>query len=171
MSNEVFGQRDTELLIAEEYHAPLKKIMEKLSSGRSWSGQFPFQRRSGEMFMALVSKSPLYEDGQLTGVITVSSDAAIFNGISSENLGPYQDHSKLRRSKMKRIQWHPPRPQIVSSVSNLVLMYWITTALSHFSFLFWFYFHFWKAWHSSLLKPPGIKVSTQETRWCERCMY
>ncbi|XP_022720003.1 serine/threonine-protein kinase EDR1-like isoform X2 [Durio zibethinus] len=119
MSNEVFGQRDTELLIAEEYHAPLKKIMEKLSSGQSWSGQFPFKRRSGEMFMALVSKSPLYEDGQLTGVITVSSDAAIFNGINSENLGSYQDHSRLRRLKMKRIQWHPPRPQIVSSVSKL----------------------------------------------------
>ncbi|XWS61823.1 hypothetical protein CRYUN_Cryun07bG0158300 [Craigia yunnanensis] len=119
MSNEVFGQRDTELLIAEEYQAPLKKIMEKLSSGQSWSGQFPFKRRSGEMFMALVSKSPLYEDGQLTGVITVSSDAAIFNGINSENLGTYQDHSRLRRLKMKRIQWHPPRPQIASSVSNL----------------------------------------------------
>ncbi|XWS48964.1 hypothetical protein CRYUN_Cryun13aG0122600 [Craigia yunnanensis] len=119
MSNEVFGQRDTELLIAEEYHAPLKKIMEKLSSGQSWSGQFPFKTRSGEIFMALVSKNPLYEDGQLTGVITVSSDAAVFNGINSENLGSYQDHSRLRRLKMKRIQWHPPRPQIASSVSNL----------------------------------------------------
>ncbi|XVE57829.1 hypothetical protein DITRI_Ditri04bG0121600 [Diplodiscus trichospermus] len=119
MSNEALGQRDTELLIAEEYLAPLKKIMEKLSSGQSWSGQFPFKRRSGEMFMALVSRSPLFEDGQLTGIITVSSDAAIFNGINSENLGSYQDHSRPRRLKMKRIQWHPPRPQIASSVSNL----------------------------------------------------
>ncbi|KAK6263048.1 hypothetical protein QUC31_008864 [Theobroma cacao] len=118
-SNEVLGQRDTELLIAEEYNTPLKKIMEKLSSGKSWSGQFPLKRRSGEMFMALVSKSPLYEDGQLTGIITVSSDAAIFNGINSESLGKYQDHGRLRRIKMKRIQWHPPRPQIAPSVSNL----------------------------------------------------
>ncbi|XVF13192.1 hypothetical protein REPUB_Repub08aG0186900 [Reevesia pubescens] len=118
-SNEVLGQRDAELLIADEYHVPLKKIMEKLSSGQSWSGQFPFKRRSGEMFMALVSKSPLYEDGQLTGVITVSSDAAIFNGINLENRRTYQDHSTPRRLKMKRIHWHPPRPQIASSVSNL----------------------------------------------------
>ncbi|TYI34683.1 hypothetical protein ES332_A03G025600v1 [Gossypium tomentosum] len=93
--------------------------MEKLISGQSWSGQFPFKRRSGEIFMALVSKSPLYEDGQLTGVVTVSSDAAIFNGLNSENTGPYQDHSRPRRSKMKGMQWHPPRPQIASSVSNL----------------------------------------------------
>ncbi|XP_016755713.2 dual specificity protein kinase shkD isoform X3 [Gossypium hirsutum] len=119
-SNEVLGQRERALLIAEEYHASLKKIMEKLISGQSWSGQFPFKRRSGEIFMALVSKSPLYEDGQLTGVVTVSSDAAIFNGLNSENTGPYQDHSRPRRSKMKGMQWHPPRPQIASSVSNLV---------------------------------------------------
>ncbi|KAK8307238.1 hypothetical protein V6Z12_D03G180900 [Gossypium hirsutum] len=56
--------------------------MEKLISGQSWSGQFPFKRRS-------------------------------------ENTGPYQDHSRPRRSKMKGMQWHPPRPQIASSVSNL----------------------------------------------------
>ncbi|KAK8578806.1 hypothetical protein V6N12_069150 [Hibiscus sabdariffa] len=78
-SNEVLGLRDTSLLIAEEYHAPLKKILEKLISGQSWSGQFPFKRKSGEIFMALVTKSPLYEDGRLTGLVTVSSDAAIFN--------------------------------------------------------------------------------------------
>ena len=138
MSNEVFGQRDTELLIAEEYHAPLKKIMEKLSYGQSWSGQFPFKRRSGEMFMALVSKSPFYEDGQLTGVITVSSDAAIFKGINSEHLGTYQDHGRLRRLKMKRIQWHPPQTQLALSVSNLVLIYSITTAFVPFSFSFFF---------------------------------
>lgn len=146
MSNEVFGQRDTELLIAEEYHEHLKNIMEKLNSGQSWSGQFPLKRRSGEMFMALVSKSPLYEDGQLTGVVTVSSDSAIFSGINSEDLGRYKDHSRLRRLKMKRIHWHPPRPQMASSVSNLVLMYRITTSLSQFSFLSFFLFFFFFFW-------------------------
>ncbi|XP_038999645.1 serine/threonine-protein kinase EDR1-like [Hibiscus syriacus] len=118
-SNEVLGLRDTALLIAEEYHAPLKNIMEKLISGQSWSGQFPFKRRSGEIFMALVTKSPLYEGGRLTGVVTVSSDASIFNGINKENSGTYQDHNRSRRLKSKNIQWHPPQPQIASSVSNL----------------------------------------------------
>ncbi|KAL4331932.1 hypothetical protein GQ457_07G009400 [Hibiscus cannabinus] len=118
-SNEVLGLRDTAILIAEEYQSPLKKIMEKLISGQSWSGQFPFKKRSGEIFMALVTKNPLYEGGRLTGVVTVSSDATIFNGINSENSGTYQDHSRSRRLKSKNIQWHPPRPQIASSVSNL----------------------------------------------------
>ncbi|KAK8486795.1 hypothetical protein V6N11_034352 [Hibiscus sabdariffa] len=85
-SSEVLGLRDTAILIAEEYQSPLKKIMEKLISGQSWS---------------------------------VSSDATIFNGINSENSGTYQDHSRSRRLKSKNIQWHPPRPQIASSVSNL----------------------------------------------------
>ncbi|OMO79446.1 hypothetical protein CCACVL1_13675 [Corchorus capsularis] len=117
-SNEVIGQRDTELLIDEEYYASVEKIMEKLTSGQTWSGQFPFKRRSGEMFMALVCKSLWYEDGQFTGIITVSSDATIFNGINPGNLGILQ-HGRPKRLKMKKIHWHPPRPQIASSVSNL----------------------------------------------------
>ncbi|OMP09650.1 hypothetical protein COLO4_05260 [Corchorus olitorius] len=117
-SNEVIGQRDTELLIAEEYYASVEKIMDKLTSGQTWSGQFPFKRRSGEMFMALVCRSLCYEDGQFTGIITVSSDAAIFNGINPGSLGILQ-HGRPRRLKMKKIHWHPPRPQIASSVSNL----------------------------------------------------
>ncbi|XVF52831.1 hypothetical protein PTKIN_Ptkin05aG0050300 [Pterospermum kingtungense] len=119
MSSEVLGRRDSELLIAGEHYEFLKKIMEKISSGQTWSGQFPFKRRSGEMFMALVTKSPLYEDGQLTGIVTVSSNAAVFNGMNLEDLGTYQDHGRQRRLKMKSIQWHPPRPQLPSSVSNL----------------------------------------------------
>lgn len=110
-------------MIAEEFHPPLKKIMELLASGESWSGQFPLKKRSGEIFMAMVTKSPLYENGELAGIVTVSSDATIFN-----NVRAYQDRDKVRESNLKRIQWHPPRPQIapmphiVSSVSHLVLM-------------------------------------------------
>ncbi|GLT90922.1 hypothetical protein SLE2022_088370 [Rubroshorea leprosula] len=118
-SQEVIGLRATTLIIAEEYHEALNKIMERLRSGQSWSGQFPFKKRSGEIFMAMVSKSPLYEDGELTGFITVSSDAAIFNMVNSDNIRTYQAHSKLHGSNPKKIQWHLPRPRIASSVSNL----------------------------------------------------
>ncbi|GLT78273.1 hypothetical protein SLA2020_498130 [Shorea laevis] len=118
-SQEVIGLRATKLIIAEEYHEPLNKIMERLKSGQSWSGQFPFKKRSGEVFMAMASKSPLYEDSELTGFITVSSDATIFNMMNSDNLRTYQAQSKLHGSNPKKIQWHPPRPQIAASVSNL----------------------------------------------------
>lgn len=44
--------------------------------------------------MAMVTKSPLYEDGELASVITVSSDAAVFNRMDSGNVGrTYHDQS------------------------------------------------------------------------------
>ncbi|KAL6174640.1 hypothetical protein ACLB2K_051286 [Fragaria x ananassa] len=126
---EALGQRVAELLIAEEYYAPLKRIMERLSIGLTWSGQFPFKKRSGEVFMAMVSKSPLYEDGELVGIITVSSDATLFNRIEAENLRTSKDHAsgqhrgwQLNWNKSQSHQGRPPLapvPQIASSVSNL----------------------------------------------------
>lgn len=99
--------------------------MEKLTNGQSWSGQFPLKKRSGEIFMAIVTKSPLYEHGDFVGVITVSSDAALFNNITSQNLRAYEDHAncqhRVRELNLKKIQWQS-QPQIASSVSNPVLM-------------------------------------------------
>ncbi|KAF7810193.1 putative serine/threonine-protein kinase [Senna tora] len=127
---EIIGKRVADLLINEEYYAPLQKILEQLIRGIPWSGQFPFKKRSGEVFMAMVTKSPLYEDGELASVITVSSDAAVFNGLDKENPRTYLDQSGahgapgVQKLNFKRIQWHPrpliaPVPQIASSVSNL----------------------------------------------------
>lgn len=117
------------MLVAEEYNAPFRRILQRLFSGQSWAGQFPFKKRSGQIFMAMVTKSPLYEDDELVGIITVSSDATIFNSANSENLRTYEDRCRVREVNLKKIQWHPPRPQIApvpqiaASVSNLVLMY------------------------------------------------
>ncbi|XP_043705300.1 U-box domain-containing protein 52-like [Telopea speciosissima] len=124
---EVLGRRVTDLAIRGENYASLQKIMEGLSSGQSWSGQFPFKKRSGEIFMAIVTESPLYEDGEHVGVITVSSDAALYHNINTEKL-TYRDraHGQIRERglNMKKIQWRPQPhnslvPQIASSVTNL----------------------------------------------------
>ncbi|KAJ4835070.1 hypothetical protein Tsubulata_028840 [Turnera subulata] len=121
---EVLGQSVAELLVGQENYPTLKTIIGRVSYGKSWSGQFPLKKRSGETFMALVTKSPLYEDGELAGIITVSSDAAIFNNANSENMRQHQDDARGPKLNMKRIRWHPmppiaPVPQIASSVSNL----------------------------------------------------
>ncbi|KAF9616909.1 hypothetical protein IFM89_032871 [Coptis chinensis] len=122
---EALGQRATDLITDEQYHSSIEKITDSLISGLSWSGHFPFKKRSGEIFTALVTKSPLYEDGELVGVITVSSDAAVFNIINSEILRAYQDqgHGQRREKKfnMKKIQWNP-KPEIasVSQISSSV---------------------------------------------------
>ncbi|BFG31649.1 hypothetical protein CerSpe_179230 [Prunus speciosa] len=118
---EVLGQRVAELLIAEDYHALLKRIMERLRLGLSWSGQFPFKKRSGEIFMAMVTKSPLYEDGELVGIITVSTDAALCNRTESD-LRAFKDRANAQHRGWQLKYPQPPVvpvPQIASSVSNL----------------------------------------------------
>ncbi|GKB16694.1 PAS domain-containing protein tyrosine kinase family protein, partial [Tanacetum coccineum] len=109
---EALGQTVSDLLIYDEFHISSEKILARVRSGQSWAGQFPFRKRSGVTFMALVNKSPLYEDGELVGIVTVASDATIFNKIKSENsrTAHEDDHSNGQRSRglnFKKIQWQP----------------------------------------------------------------
>ncbi|XP_071687030.1 uncharacterized protein [Rutidosis leptorrhynchoides] len=120
---EALGQTVSDLLIYDEFHISSEKILERVRSGQSWAGQFPFRKRSGITFMALVNKSPLYEDGELVGIVTVASDATIFNKIKSENQKSYDEdpsntQAKTRGLNFKKIQWHPPQ-QLSTFVSNL----------------------------------------------------
>ncbi|KAL1559810.1 putative serine/threonine-protein kinase drkD isoform X1 [Salvia divinorum] len=125
---EVIGQRAVELLFDVEHHNLVLAIMGRMRIGESWSGQLPLRKRSGQSFIALVTLSPLYEDGDIAGIVTVSSDAAVFNTTNSGNMRTRQDNaneqSKFPRINLKNIQWHQ-RPQIAgvphlaSSVSNL----------------------------------------------------
>lgn len=120
------------------------KIMEQVSFGQLWSGQFPHKNRSGQVFMAMVTKSPFYLDDELAGVVIVSSDAAMINTTDSVDLKTNQDGSKIHGVNLKRIQWHPPRPQLgpvpqlSSSVSNLVLNFYDFVHL-YLSFLVLFF--------------------------------
>ncbi|KAL0324339.1 UNVERIFIED_CONTAM: Serine/threonine-protein kinase CTR1, partial [Sesamum calycinum] len=124
---EVIGQRVVELLFDEEHYRSAWALLERLSTGESWSGQLSLRKRSGQNFMAMVTKSPLYEDGELVGIVTVSSDAAVFNYSNWGNMRAHEDHANglsFRRINLKKIQWHPqPQiaavPQLASSVSNL----------------------------------------------------
>ncbi|KAM3343848.1 serine/threonine-protein kinase EDR1 isoform X2 [Capsicum galapagoense] len=107
--HEVVGQRCTELLVCEEYNELAMHSVKRLSCGQSWSGQFPFKKRNGQSFMAIVTKSLWYEDDELYGVITVSSDGAFLNKINEE---------KTRTSQSSNGQ-PGSRPQTGSSVSYL----------------------------------------------------
>ncbi|GAB4834345.1 hypothetical protein Ancab_032599 [Ancistrocladus abbreviatus] len=124
---EVIGQTVVDLLVDDIYLPSINKIMERLKSGQLWSGQFPLKKKSGETFMAMMTKSPLYEDGKLVGVITVSSDAAVLNIVNSElraNQDRRNGQHRVRGLNLKGTQWHPrpqiaSMPKIASSVSNL----------------------------------------------------
>ncbi|KAI7744385.1 hypothetical protein M8C21_013838 [Ambrosia artemisiifolia] len=120
---EALGQTVSDLLIYDEFHISSEKILRRVRSGQSWAGQFPFRKRSGVTFMALVNKSPLYEDDELVGIVTVASDATIFNKIKSEtprsfDEDPSNAQTKSKGLNFKKIQWQPPQ-QLSSFVSNL----------------------------------------------------
>ncbi|XP_031124800.1 probable serine/threonine-protein kinase drkA isoform X2 [Ipomoea triloba] len=121
---EAIGQSAIELLIDREHQEWAASISERLwpGSGKTWSGQLPCKKRSGQRFMAMVTKNPLYEDEELVGVITVSSDAALFNSITLGNLNrsyeaQHNGQAGIRTIYPKRLQWRP-RPLIAPSVSE-----------------------------------------------------
>lgn len=123
---EVLGRRAVDVLADEGKRGLFGSVTDTLLAGQSWSGQLPMKKRSGEMFMAMVTESLMYEDGELIGVITVTSDAAVFNNENKEK-STYEVHhpnGRLRdwRTNLKKIQWHS-QPQIASSVTSLVLMF------------------------------------------------
>ncbi|KAK6783269.1 hypothetical protein RDI58_021066 [Solanum bulbocastanum] len=121
IDHEVVGQWCTELLICEEYHELAMHYLKRLSCGQPWTAQFPFKKRSGEIFMAIVSKSLMYDDGELFGVVTVSSDAAFLNKINSEKSRTSQSSNGQpgrRGISFKSTRWHP-HSQTASFVPNL----------------------------------------------------
>ncbi|XP_065858179.1 uncharacterized protein [Euphorbia lathyris] len=122
---EVLGESVAELLVDKEYYKPFSAVIERVLFGQPWSGQFPFKKRSGEIFMAMVTKSPMYTDGKLFGIVTVSSDAELFNAAHSE----YYRCRNRDRAYQNRIQWNA-RPQIASP-QNLFYANMVMICLMH----------------------------------------
>ncbi|VFQ69383.1 unnamed protein product [Cuscuta campestris] len=111
--DEVLGESGIELLASEEDdHEWIRSIEERIRSRNdSWSGLFPCKKRSGHTFMAMVTKTPLYDDDdddEVSGVITVSSDASILNIAVSPTLYP----RRFRKTPHSR-------PPVASYVANL----------------------------------------------------
>ncbi|HEY7768868.1 PAS domain-containing sensor histidine kinase, partial [Longimicrobium sp.] len=73
--HEVMGRSVVEVTPSEEMMEEAARIMEALSRGESWSGQFPVRRRDGTAFMAQVTDTPICgPTGELVGVVGVSFD-------------------------------------------------------------------------------------------------
>ena len=107
-----------EIVVPEEHYLLSQKIVARvLKSGETWSGQFPMKKRSGKVFTALVTKSLLFEDGELAGVIVVACDGEVVNG--------HRDERGDRAFELKNIKRNPRPPiapdVIAASVSNLVI--------------------------------------------------
>eukprot|EP01018_Ginkgo_biloba_P004267 Gb_23973 [translate_table: standard] len=133
--SEVLGQNVMELLVDEREYGVAEQILRRLRMGESWAGQFLLKKKSGEMFTAMVTETPLYENGEIVGVITVSSDSVVSkNGNSSRVSGFNTLHNQdfdytppgIHRLNKPKLEWQQPL-HIASTVSNLA-----TKVLSRF---------------------------------------
>lgn len=119
---EVLGQNAIELLVDHTNIDIASNIIHRIMAGESWKGQFPLKKKSGELFSAVISNTPFYDDdGTFVGVICVSTDVCPFPkppGLPiGESFDGWQQRSDRIRSKFD-IQ-HPLQIPLASKLSNL----------------------------------------------------
>ncbi|CAM6110471.1 unnamed protein product [Calypogeia fissa] len=131
--SEALGRNCVELLCSESTFPVASRIVSRLCLGESWTGQFPLRKKSGEIFNAMVTNTPLFdENGKLVGIIGVTSDArpskekSIYADqiTTSTSYGGFSTESEasFRRSRRKssKDEWQPPwQIPFASSISNL----------------------------------------------------
>ena len=129
-AEEALGVHCIELLCMESTYEAAGQILDGLHSGQSWTGQFPIRKKSGEVFTAMITSTPMYSvDGTLSSVISVANDARPFkdqlesmltssrasSGSFSE--GPSDADGPPSREMPRISEWSIP---FVSTLSSLV---------------------------------------------------
>ncbi|MDT7689552.1 MAG: hypothetical protein QOE46_2311 [Acidobacteriota bacterium] len=74
-AEETIGRSILEVTPAETSTEQAAEIMLRLMEGETWSGEFNVRRRNGRTFPALVTDTPIHDEGgRLIGVVGVSAD-------------------------------------------------------------------------------------------------
>ncbi|MEM2098350.1 MAG: PAS domain S-box protein [Candidatus Bathyarchaeia archaeon] len=82
-AEQLFGWKETEVLghnifdvtTAEETKEQAVKILEKISAGENWSGEFIGKRQDGALFSTIISMAPILDEkDEFTGTIYVFTD-------------------------------------------------------------------------------------------------
>ena len=74
-NSESIGQNIMDLTPARQSNEQAIDIMQKLSAGKTWAGEFHVKRKDGSSFPAFVTDTPILDaNGKLTGIIGISSD-------------------------------------------------------------------------------------------------
>ena len=73
-AEEVVGLDIAEVTVSEVGQDTAAAIMAALRAGTPWSGGFPVRRKDGSAFPALVTDSGIYRDGEIVGIIGVSTN-------------------------------------------------------------------------------------------------
>ncbi|KAL5541977.1 hypothetical protein UlMin_009687 [Ulmus minor] len=79
---EALGRDAIELLVDPHDFGVANNIIQRVSTGESWTGQFPVKNKMGDRFLVVATNTPFYDDdGSLVGIICVSSDSRPFQEI------------------------------------------------------------------------------------------
>ncbi len=74
-SSEAIGESIMNLTPAQQSKEQAIDIMQQLSEGKTWAGEFYVKRKDGSSFPAFVTDTPILDSkGKLTGIIGISSD-------------------------------------------------------------------------------------------------
>ncbi|QNN54140.1 PAS domain S-box protein [Nocardioides mesophilus] len=73
-AEEAVGRNIAELSVPDVAQEIAEDIMAALRNGVAWSGGFPCRRKDGSMFPALVTDAGIHRDGELVGIIGVSTN-------------------------------------------------------------------------------------------------
>ena len=73
-SVEVIGRNVLEIIVPRISKEQAVQIMDTLSKGSSWSGEFLVQHRDGRVFPASVTDIPFFEEGKFSKIVGVSVD-------------------------------------------------------------------------------------------------
>ena len=74
-ASEAIGENIMNLTPAVQSNEQAVEIMNKLSAGKTWAGEFQVKRKDGSSFPAFVTDTPMLDaDGNLIGIIGISSD-------------------------------------------------------------------------------------------------
>ncbi|KAI5073670.1 hypothetical protein GOP47_0011683 [Adiantum capillus-veneris] len=77
-ASEAIGQNILDLVVDEARQDVAAQLVSQLGRGESWSGQFPLKKKTGEVFVGMMTDTPLYDGDQFVGIIGVSSDTRPF---------------------------------------------------------------------------------------------
>ncbi len=73
-AEEAVGVQINDLCVPDMAQETADDVMAALRDGVPWSGSFPVRRKDGSMFTALVTDSGIYHDGEMVGIVGLSTN-------------------------------------------------------------------------------------------------
>ncbi|XP_052190477.1 uncharacterized protein LOC127800093 isoform X2 [Diospyros lotus] len=125
---EALGQDPIELLSDPRDYPVANNIVQRVTMGENWTGQFPVKNKRGDRFLVVATNTPFYDDDEtLVGVICVSNDSLHFDDTRTSIFGgkhwaPDLSFGRPRSIASAKLGLDPEQPlqvAIASKISNL----------------------------------------------------